>query len=204
MSARPRVNMALLLDEAFGSRLLRGCDEWHGVADVVRTSFLLMYRELQQHRRRLAALETAPPAVSGSAPQPIELLQQQAELTREELAIATRQVEELRRSAATGDREIVSLERQHEEFTVRVNAMSQATQRRLERLQRAIDRLQRRVDAASSSQHEYNRVFTASAEQLQRRVRALDGQSSELSHEVETSLRPRVQRLEAALVAGDD
>lgn len=46
-----------LLEHAFGTQMLLGRDEWADVADVIRSSFLVVAKELKRHDRRMRVLE---------------------------------------------------------------------------------------------------------------------------------------------------
>lgn len=60
--------MAMLLRCAFGRHMVEGEGEWRGVPDVLRSSFLLLVKELRRTSARLATLEAAA-VINGQRPE---------------------------------------------------------------------------------------------------------------------------------------
>lgn len=100
------VRPLLLLEHAFGKRMLEGKDEWRDVADVIRSSFLVVAKELKRQEKRLRVLETTQQS-SHTAAKVVHnqeeegedrwsVMQTQLKLFNEELQLLTQELQHVR------------------------------------------------------------------------------------------------------------
>ncbi len=87
---------AILLKSAFGKNMVNGTHEWDSVNEVVRTSFLLLYRELQHQNKHIQILEQKCSVQQTTEPKERwELLQEQFQLLHFEIQTLSTQVRAL-------------------------------------------------------------------------------------------------------------
>lgn len=96
--ASKRAAPLLLLELAFGKRMLQGQDEWRDVADVIRSSFLVVAKELKRHERRMRALEAQQKQHADDSTR-WTLVQTQLQLFSDELQLLTAQLRANEQSA---------------------------------------------------------------------------------------------------------
>ncbi|TMW55536.1 hypothetical protein Poli38472_010418 [Pythium oligandrum] len=197
--------------------MVDGVDEWKGVDDVVRSSFLLLYREVKRQNNRIGVLEAQ--AREATQAKAIEttvvrddawkkkhaalqaerwtIIEQQMKIFQDELRQVTTQLRQLRREKDDGGSE--NLVRQ-------VKSYQELFVRRHDRVQQRVTRLSAKLKDMRRQQHEYQALILQNAEKQARTIASLAQTRHESTCEHATSanqvdLESRLAMVEKYLVA---
>lgn len=177
----------LLLEQAFGARMLEGEDEWHDVGVVVRSSFFLLYRELRRHHKRIQSMETRPTASPSKHQETVT--QKRLEALQAELEITRVEVDRLRASvaAASQQQSLCQCHCTREQDTLRLQ----------------LSQLEMRMTITNRTQHDHEKIVIQAMErqrsqlhQLKMLVGTEGEQRIQVKGAVHNVIVPRVRLLE--------